>query len=144
MAKGNRPGKGACIPFIFIFLIAGCFLAAHAAPICGWYFQPRTIQFDQNDVLLSTTAKQELDLLAEIMNANPDFPVVLEANAGNTKHGRHLSEARIRIVINYLVEHCKIDYQRFICRPHGNAFDNQVFCRKPLAGEEGPSCYEFK
>ena len=107
-----------------------------------WTLSPKGIFFTQGGATLSSAAKQRLDTLAMIMQANPNFKVVIEGNAGNTKVGLKLSQQRVIVVIRYLVENGNIDWQRFMCNPKGLALDNQVFYRQPYDGEERSTCWK--
>lgn len=124
----------AAILLIFSLLCCGSATAQRSE----WTLIERPIIFKRTSSALSIAAKQRLDTLAMRMNANPDFRLVLEGNGGTL----NISIQRVLAVIRYLVDEKEIDYQRFICKPNGSAFDNQVFYRHPFGYEEWPSCYK--
>jgi NitT/TauT family transport system substrate-binding protein len=99
--------------------------------------KPVRVVFDSGSFVLEENAKQIIDIMfVDQAKAFPSSRIRIEGNTdktGSTIANKRISKKRAQSVVDYLVNHHKMDKNRFIVV--GNGSD------KPLCGESTPKCF---
>jgi outer membrane protein OmpA-like peptidoglycan-associated protein len=98
-----------------------------------------SVMFSGGSRSLSSSAKNQLNNLANSMRSNPNCKVVVMGNGSSSKVAQQRSWDRANAVINYMVDRNGVDRGRFIMQYGLGGNPNAVDYRAAGDGETGPS-----
>jgi len=111
----------------------------NAGPVGCGSIGSGSVMFSGGSRSMSSSAKNQLNTLANSMRSNPNCNVVVMGNGSSSKVAQQRSWDRVNAVINYMVDRNGIDRGRFIFQYGLGGNSNAVDYRAAGNGESGPS-----